>query len=234
MKILNTTTMLVMMTAFALLAGCAPRQEPTPMPVLTEPQILEEDPAENPGSLFQESQAEYLFEDNRARRVGDIVMVKVAESSSSKLTADTTAKRDTQTDMGITAMPSTGLIGNLPLGALGAKAGMNVEAGAKNDFTGSGEVEQEATFTATVATRIVRRLPGGVLQVEGARRIRVYNETQILVVRGLIRDRDILSDNSISSNALAEAQIEVYGQGVLADKQKPGWLSRLLDNIYPF
>lgn len=234
MKISSIVTTIVIVLGLGTLAGCAARQEPTPMPVLTEPQIIEQDPSDNPGSLFQESRAEYLFEDNRARRVGDIVMVNVAESSSSKLTADTTAKRDTQTDMSITAVPSTGLIGNLPLDTLGAKAGMNVGAAATNDFTGSGEVEQEATFTATVATRIVRRLPGGVLQVEGARRIRVYNETQILVVRGLIRDKDILADNSISSNALAEAQIEVYGKGVLADKQKPGWLSRLLDNIYPF
>ncbi|WP_241667460.1 flagellar basal body L-ring protein FlgH [Pseudodesulfovibrio senegalensis] len=220
--------------AVVLLAGCAARQEPTPMPVLTPPQIVEQDPADNPGSLFDENRAEYLFEDNRARRVGDIVMVNVSESSSSTLKADTTAKRDTQTDMGITAMPNTGLLGELPLGTLGAKAGFDIAAGAKNDFTGSGEATQEASFTATVATRIVRRMPGGVLQVEGARRIRVYNETQILVVRGLIRERDIQSSNAVSSNNLAEAQIEVYGEGVLADKQKPGWLSRLLDNIYPF
>lgn len=220
--------------AVAMFAGCAPRQEPTPMPVLTPPQVVEQDPADNPGSLFQESSAEYLFEDNRARRVGDIVLVNVSESSNSKLKADTTAERETTTDMGITAVPSTGIIGELPLDTLGAKAGMNVQAGATNDFSGSGETKQEATFEATVATRIVRRLPGGVMQIEGARRIRVYNETQILVVRGLIRERDILSSNTISSNNLAEAQIEVYGEGVLADKQRPGWLSRLLDNIYPF
>jgi flagellar L-ring protein precursor FlgH len=70
--------------------------------------------------------------------------------------------------------------------------------------------------------------------VEGARRIRVNNETQFLVVRGLIRQRDISSGNTIPSTSLAEAQIEIYGQGVLADKQKPGWLSRILDNVFPF
>jgi flagellar L-ring protein precursor FlgH len=77
-------------------------------------------------------------------------------------------------------------------------------------------------------------LPGRVMQVEGARRIRVNNETQILVVRGLVRQRDIAADNTVSSTALAEAQIEVYGEGVLADKQRPGWMTRVLDNIWPF
>ncbi|GAB7024182.1 flagellar basal body L-ring protein FlgH [Salidesulfovibrio brasiliensis] len=226
----------IILVALALFAGgCAPRTEPAPMPVLTPPVIVEQDPAENPGSLFDPNQAEFLYEDNRARRVGDIVMVNVAESSKSKLKNDTTAKRSTTTDMGITALPSTGLIGSLPgVGEMDASQGLNIGANTQNDFEGEGETEHETSFTATVATRIVRRLPGNILQVEGARRIRVNFETQVLVVRGLIRQRDISSDNTISSNNLAEAQIEVFGQGVLTDKQRPGWLSRILDNIYPF
>ena len=49
-----------------------------------------------------------------------------------------------------------------------------------------------------------------------------------------IRQRDISSENTIPSTSLAEAQIEIYGQGVLTDKQRPGWLSRILDNVFPF
>lgn len=223
---------LVGLSAFA--GGCAAQSEPAPMPVLTPPVIVEQDPAQNPGSLYDPNQAEFLYEDNRARRVGDLVMVQVEESSNSKLTNDTTAKRTTTTDMGITAMPSSGLLGNIPGVNELAEVGSNVGAEAQNDFEGEGETKHETTVSATVATRIVRRLPGNILQVEGARRIRVNFETQVLVVRGLIRQRDIKSDNTISSNNLAEGQIEVFGQGVLTDKQRPGWLSRILDNIYPF
>jgi flagellar L-ring protein precursor FlgH len=64
--------------------------------------------------------------------------------------------------------------------------------------------------------------------------VRINNETEILVVRGLLRKRDIGPDNTVESGYLANAQIEVYGQGILADKQKPGWLSRILDNMWPF
>jgi flagellar L-ring protein precursor FlgH len=70
--------------------------------------------------------------------------------------------------------------------------------------------------------------------VEGGREVRVNDETQIVVVRGIIRSRDIGPDNSIASTAMADARIELYGQGVLADKQKPGWLTRILDNMWPF
>ncbi len=169
--------------------------------------------------------------------MGDIILVKVAETVSSKLKSETTADKENTYATGVTAMPGMGdgLIGNLPLaGTLGAKVGVGIGATQKSEFSGKGETKQETEFEATVATRIVRKLPGNLLQVEGARRIRVNHETQFLVVRGLIRQRDIESDNSISSTNLAEAQIEIYGQGVLAEKQRPGWLSRLLDNIYPF
>lgn len=85
-----------------------------------------------------------------------------------------------------------------------------------------------------MATRIVRMLPGRVMQVEGARQIRVNDENQILVVRGLVRQRDIASDNTVPSSNLAQSQIEVYGEGIVADKQKPGWLTRILDNLWPY
>ncbi|CCH47995.1 flagellar basal body L-ring protein FlgH [Pseudodesulfovibrio piezophilus] len=223
------------MLAASIGAGCAPRYEEQPMPILTPPVYEEQDPAANPGSLFDTNRSEFLYDDNRASRVGDIVLVQVSESASTKIKSETTASKENTIANSVTAMPSTGLIGNIPLaGTLGAKVGADIGASQSSDFTGNGETKQESNFDATVATRIVRRLPGNLLQVEGARRIRVNQETQFLVVRGLIRQRDIASDNTIPSTSLAEAQIEIYGQGVLADKQRPGWLSRILDNIYPF
>lgn len=218
-----------------LVAGCAPKYKEQPMPALTPPLYEEDDPALNPGSLYDSNRSEFLYDDNRASRVGDIVLVNVAEETNTKLKSETTADKENTHDTSVTAMPTVGLLGVIPLAEqLGAKAGTSIGASQSSEFSGNGETKQESSFEATVATRIVRRLPGNLLQVEGARRIRVNAETQFLVVRGLIRQRDISSNNSVSSSKLAEAQIEIYGQGVLADKQKPGWLSRILDNIYPF
>ncbi|MGE4423198.1 MAG: flagellar basal body L-ring protein FlgH [Pseudodesulfovibrio sp.] len=226
---------LMVMAAILLASGCARKYENEPMPVLTPPAYEEQDPASNPGSLYDTNRSEFLYDDNRASRVGDIVLVQVAETATTKIKSETTADKSNDVDTSVSAMPSTGLVGNVPLaGTLGAKAGVGILANQSSKFSGTGETKQESNFEATVATRIVRRLPGNILQVEGARRIRVNNETQFLVVRGLIRQRDISSGNTIPSTSLAEAQIEIYGQGVLADKQKPGWLSRILDNVFPF
>ena len=216
-------------------AACAPRNEPDPMPLLSEPVVEDLEPMDNPGSLFQPSQAEFLYDDNRARRVGDIVLVRVAENSSATHKADTTAKKENSLEIGVEAYPKEGLFGLLgqPLG-LDSNADPKMKGDFTTDFKANGETVNESNFSATVAARIVRVLPGRVFQVEGARRVRVNYETQILVVRGLVRQRDIAADNSVTSNSLAEAQIEVYGNGVLTDKQRPGWLTRILDNIYPF
>lgn len=231
-SIINAALMLAVAT---LTMGCAPKYKEEPMPILTPPVYEEQNPADNPGSLFDTNRSEFLYDDNRASRVGDIVLVKVSESTSTNIKSETTAKKENTVANSVTAMPSTGLVGAIPLaGTLGAKAGVSVGADQSTDFKGNGETKQESSFEATVATRIVRKLPGNLMQVEGARRIRVNHETQFLVVRGLIRQRDITSENTIPSTSLAEAQIEVYGQGVLNDKQRPGWLSRILDTISPF
>ena len=75
-----------------------------------------------------------------------------------------------------------------------------------------------------MAARVTRVLGGGLMEVVGARETRVNGETQIVLVQGVARDRDIDADNTIMSTSLAEARIELYGEGVLADKQRPGGL----------
>ena len=89
-------------------------------------------------------------------------------------------------------------------------------------------------MTTALATRVIRVLPGGLMEIEGAREIRVNEETEYMVVRGMIRSKDVSADNSVLSTQIADASIEYYGKGVLSDKQKPGWFTRLMDNIWPF
>ena len=103
-----------------------------------------------------------------------------------------------------------------------------------SDLNGTGKTKRENYVTTSLATRVLRVLPGGLMEIEGAREIRVNEETEYMVVRGMIRSKDVGADNSVLSTQIADASIEYYGKGVLADKQKPGWFSRLMDNVWPF
>ncbi|CAK7049417.1 MAG: Flagellar L-ring protein [Desulfovibrio sp.] len=246
MKIMHTTftrsslPLAGILAAAVFLGGCngAARQA-TPMPPMVVPQAYTEpeEHYDNPGSIFSEASASYLFDDNRARKVGDIVLVKIVETSKAKHKADTTAERETTNEFSVGAAFGKSKAGILGFGGpLSGTVGIDpvLSTSRTSDHSATGETKRENYVTATMGARIVQVLPNGVMQVQGAREIKVNDETQYMVVTGLIRQRDIDSDNSILSTQMADSRIDYYGKGILADKQKSGWLTRLLDIVWPF
>ena len=230
-------------TGLLLLAGCNAGQNevgPT-LPVVPPPQTMT--PAEiaaNPGSLFNDANANLLFEDGRARRVGDIVIVNIEENNNATNKADTTADKTNEYKIQAPEFFGRNSVSMLPLpwgnvdlykGNTGGQYLLNTKTESKFDSTG--ETKRSNKVMATVASRVINVLPGGLLQIEGASETRVNDETQYLVVAGLVRSRDILSDNTVNSSQIADAKIAIFGKGTLADKQSTGWLTRILDLIWP-
>jgi flagellar L-ring protein precursor FlgH len=229
------------MGLYVLTAGCAAQpQHATPMPPLTptQPYTEPEQRYSNPGSLYSAAEATDLYADNRAHRVGDIILIKVVESSKSKSKADTTAQKQSTHSLGVAAAFGRNTIGVIPGmgGPLTGNIGVDpmLSTSTNSNLSATGETKRENYVTATVGARVIQVLPSGVLQVEGAREIRVNDETQYMVISGLVRSQDVGSDNSVDSTQLAASRIEYWGKGQLADKQRQGWLSRLLDNVWPF
>lgn len=231
---------------FLLLAGCGGPTKSAGLqpPVEPAPEFNEGTAAKNPGSLFAASDVDPLFSDSRARRVGDIVVVKIVENSKAKNKADTTADKNNTNGYGVGAafgrtevsmmpyVPGFVPVPN-PAGPVG-KGNLVLDTTSTSGLTATGETKRENNVTSSLAARVVRVMPGGLLQIEGARQTRINEETQYMVITGTIRARDVASDNSIMSTQIADANIQYYGKGVLADKQKPGWFTRLMDNIWPF
>jgi flagellar L-ring protein precursor FlgH len=186
---------------------------------------------DNPGSLYDPDGAAMLFADSRAKRVGDIVMVKVVESTLAKNKATTDTEKDSGLSLGVESFLGKEKLPLIP-GTVGPSP--MIKAGSSSTFEGEGETKRESTIMTTVAARVSRVMSGGLMEIVGARETRVNGETQIVVLQGVIRDRDINADNTIHSTNMAEARIELYGEGILAEKQRQGWLGRILDNVWPF
>lgn len=213
-------------------AGCRASSRPSmPAAVITPPPQERVSPADNPGSLYDPDGANLLFADARARRVGDIVLVRVVETTLAKNKASTTADKKSSSDYGVSSFLSRDKLPLIPGAEVG---GSLIGTSSTSKFEGDGETKRESSISTTVAARVTRVLGGGLMEVVGARETRVNGETQIVLVQGVARDRDIDADNTIKSTSLAEARIELYGEGVLAEKQRPGWLARILDNVWPF
>lgn len=237
----NKALTLALGVAFMLCAGCGGGSYTRPaldQPVVQPQEYRQEvNGRNNPGSLFAQSQDETLFADSRARRVGDIVVVKLVENTKAQNKVETSASKDSGNNYQVNSLFGKSKYGFLPLVAAGPMADMGLPAlnsSSAGDFDATGKTKRENYVTTSLAARVLRVLPGGMLQIEGAREIRVNNETEYMVVRGMIRSRDVDADNSVYSNQIADASIQYYGKGVLSDKQKPGWFTRLMDNVWPF
>jgi flagellar L-ring protein precursor FlgH len=181
------------------------------------------------GSIWQESSSSHA-EDFKARRRGDIVTVVIAEQASASKEATTGTKRATGISAAIPnfmGIETTALANYLNLNNL-------VNATTSSKYDGSGSTTRKDVLSATVSARVVDVLPNGNLRIEGQRSVRVNNEDQVMMLEGTVRPRDISQDNMISSAMIADARITYSGNGIITDRQQPGWLMNLVDKVWPF
>ncbi len=219
-----------------VLAGCVRQPQtasPPPMPErFAMPEVLDRQTKPAEGSLYSE-QSFNLYADSRAGKVGDIVMVEIVETSNAKKKASTTTERQSNIAAGVTQFFGfEKWLANKNPNYTASDSSLQVDI--KNDFEGTGETERNSTVTATISARVIDVTMEGNLVIQGYREIRVNNETQFLILSGIVRPRDITPDNSIRSTYIADARIEYSGTGVISDKQQPGWLARGVDVLWPF
>lgn len=185
------------------------------------------------GSIFNADNAKDLYEDKRARRVGDIVLVKIVETSSGSKKAETKTERESTTAGGISSLfgIEQWFSNKNPYFTPSATS---LNATLTNDFDGKGETKRNSSVTATISARVIDVTMDGNLVIRGYREVQVNNETQHIILSGIIRTQDVSPDNSVLSSYIADARIEYSGTGIIADKQQPGWLARILDAVWPF
>ncbi len=109
-----------------------------------------------------------------------------------------------------------------------------IKAATKNDFKGEGQTNRQAQLTARISGVVVEVLPSGLLRVEGEKIMSVNNEEQVMVISGLVRTRDISSDNEVQSSKIAQMRVDFYGKGTVGEAQYGGWFGRLLRILWPF
>jgi flagellar L-ring protein precursor FlgH len=210
-----------------VVAGCA-AFGPTPLktsPNFQKEKTLASSPTPEEGSLWTGKDLFGVCADLRARNVGDIVTINIVESASASKNATTKTSKATALDASW-----TGVLQNIS----GDLLGSSVKAGFGNSFDGQGATTRNSTLNAYISAQVIQVLPSGNLAIMGSRQVQVNNENQIINIQGVIRPMDIDSTNQVLSTAIAEAKIELNGQGVVSDKQRVGWLTKILDWVWPF
>jgi flagellar L-ring protein precursor FlgH len=176
-----------------------------------------------------------LFEDFRARRVNDLLTINVLESISGSGAADTATARNSTLDAKVTDFLGAPLnLGKSNLYGNGYTFSPTVSGSMTDDFKGTGTTNRTGTIVGTITARVTEVMPNGTLSVESRKDITINHEKQVLILRGSVRPEDITITNMVASNKVADAEIFLVGDGVIQEKQKPGWLVRILDGVWPF
>jgi len=191
-----------------------------PMPGEKTLSKIDSPPERTEGSLWSDSTSRpFLFVDLRASHVGDLVTIKIVEKANATKETGTKSARDSSLKIDLTGPETWG------------KFSGETEFG--SEFDGNGSTRRSGAFTADVPAVITAVLPNGNMVVEGVREVLLNNEKETITIKGIVRQEDIDMTNTVQSTKIADAKIEYTGKGVLNDKNRPGWLGRILDFIWP-
>ncbi len=227
-----------MSLVFLVLGGCMADKQPSPPSFAMTPssfKLMEpEPPPPAEGSLFNPGRTSSLFSDFRARHVGDVITIVIEENLKGNKDVKTKTERKSEMNLGLSGI--LGLEWNRRLEPRYKNSPANAEVDASkaiggtttSKFDGSGSTSRDTSLKGTVTARVIEVLPSGNLVIRGTRAIKINNETQYLVLTGIVRPRDLDAENRISSTRIADARIEYTGGGVLSEKQRPAWFGRLL------
>jgi flagellar L-ring protein precursor FlgH len=176
------------------------------------------------GSIFQAASYRPLFEDHRARLVGDTLVVRIVERVSASASSTSSVDRKGNLTGGVTALP-----GVRPADFARARLG----AENSTAFAGSGATESSNDFSGTITVMVREVLPNGHLLITGEKQIGVNASVDVLRFSGQVDPRAIQPGNTVPSAQIANVRLEHRGRGAQADAQAMGWLQRVFLSVMP-
>lgn len=177
------------------------------------------------GAIFQAANSRGLFEDRRARFVGDTITVKITENTSA------TKKASNKLDRTGSQTAAIDAFAGFPVGGL---VGLSLDANSGTNFNGKGEASNSAVFSGNITVTVIDVLPNGNLLVSGEKQISVGAEQEFIRVSGVVNPAFVDFFNTVESAKIADARIEYKSSGQIAEGQVMGWLARFFLTVLPF
>ncbi len=209
------------------LSACVSTTPPTNVhqPMTARPESRPTGLAAN-GSIYQAGYARPLFEDRRARFIGDTITINLVENSQAAKKSSSSADRTSSMNV---AIPT---VAGLPVKTL---QGMSLSASDATKFSGDGASAALNTFTGTVTVTVIEVLPNGNLLVSGEKQLSLNNGgDEFIRFSGVVNPTMITTSNTVQSVQVADARIEYKQNGYIDSAQTMGWLSRFFLTFLPF
>lgn len=221
--------LILILVPLALLGGCSTIEatrilpdDPDFAPILPE---VEEDVMVPTGSLFKANYVNNIYSDSKAHRVGDIISVILSEKTQANKNAKTELKKENSASLD----PIIGL-GGVPITMGGASVQFGIDQ--ESDFKGESKGDQGNSLSGNISVHVLRVLPNGNLMIRGEKWLTLNNGDEYIRLTGVIRSKDIGSNNTIFSNKVANARIQYAGTGTFADVNEQGWLTSFFNSTW--
>ena len=208
-------------------SGCVSALQPRPLvtqSTTARPEVAVV-PGPTNGAIYQAGASRPLFEDRRARFVGDTLIIEIEEKIQGSKNASSSVKRDQDLSA------SVPLISGVPAKTV---QGLGVAANTKNEFSGQGASAAANDLTGTISCTVTEVLANGNLLIAGEKQIGINQAQDFIRFSGVVNPLHITISNAVKSTQVADARIEYRGSGYIDEAQVMGWLSRFFMTFLPF
>lgn len=222
----------------ALLSGCASMQPGPPADYRASYPPVDQPPVATNGAIYQSGYGMTLFEDIKARRIGDTITIVLQERTQASKDAKTETSKENDISIAnptiLGSSPQFNAPGLIPL-ASNRENSLETGLSSDQEFKGEGTSSQGNSLTGNITVTVADVLPNGNLVVRGEKWLTLNQGDEYIQISGIVRPIDIRTDNTVLSGLVADARITYSGKGMVADSNKMGWLSRFFASaIWPF
>jgi flagellar L-ring protein FlgH len=213
----------VLLSGALAACGLLPPIHHKPDPVV--PRVLPPPTPRTEGAIYQSGQQIELFADLKARRVGDVLTVRLTETTSASKSAVTkTTKTTGVNNTGPTVLGRTITTGGVPI--------FTTTLAGADSFDGEGSSTQGNSLAGSLTVTVMEVQLNGNLVVQGDKTLKLNQGDEFVHVSGVVRVADIQADNTVTSDRVSDAHISYSGKGVIDSSNRMGWLARFFNSKY--
>jgi flagellar L-ring protein precursor FlgH len=158
-----------------------------------------------------------FYTDVKAQDVGDVVTVMIVEKTLASNSSSIITEKETKVG---TSGEGTGPLDFIPA--------FGFDGTVSKEHEGLGTTSRRGSIVGQMAAVVVEVLDSGNLRIQGEKQIVVNDETEILIVTGIVRPQDVSGENVVYSSDMANTEITYKGKGMVSSYSRPSILTRLL------
>lgn len=218
-----------LMTAVLMIGSLAACALPKPSSIVQQPTSTRPAPAAtmpppSSGAIFNAASHKPLFEDRKARRIGDMLFIAIKEKTSAGKAASSDSAKKASAEAGI---PTLAKLLLTPL------KGIEVSASSDLKFEDESNISSSNNFTGSLAVTVVEVLSNGYLVVAGEKQVALDKGIEYVRFSGVVNPDMIQAGNMVSSSQVADARIEYRTSTNIDAAEVTQWLARFFLSVLP-